>query len=336
MNVSTAVKQKYFNGVANRDETNKYLNILKNNFKEVGMVAFGQIKFLTNQEPKSEGDYNLTVIDNLVDFSKKNNLRLHYNTVINNKNSFPDWYWQLSSEKKKNFLKSHIKKVVNRYKKDFYLFKLVNECVRDKENNFLGTNESKTKLITQMFKWAKEESPASLFMINDFGNFYNKDVRQSYIELVNNIRKEDGPIDVVGLQSHMWSFQLPSNKDIENTLQLFDDEISLPLYITEFDISYDDSLHGGSKIDPQKPFTSREGIKYENWYHYQAFAYKHFFDTCKRAGFVKGFTFWELCDEDVKWERPGIGLFNEKFTPKPAYKLLKDDLSQEVIVGRSS
>lgn len=326
MNVSSAVKQKYFNGAANAAETEKYLNLILDNFKEVGMVAFGQIKFLVNKEPESEADYNWATIDNFVKFAESSNIRLHYNTVINNKNSFPGWYWKLSANNKLNFIERHIKAIINRYKNNFYLFKLVNEQVRDKEENFLGSGKAKTELIVQMFKWAREASPDSLLMINDFGNFYNKEIRENYIKLINDVKNAGGPIDIIGLQSHMWSFELPSDKDIINTIDLIHTKTKLPIYISEFDISYDDTIHGGSKINPQNPFVNREGKKYKSWFDYQAYAYKHFFNLCKQTGFVDGFTFWGFIDEDDNWERPGIGLFDKNYKPKLAYESIKEKL----------
>lgn len=323
MRVSTVVRHKYFNGAASAEDTDRYRGIITNNFREVGMVAFGQIGFVANNEPKSETDYNWKTIDNLVDFSKKNNLQLHYNAVINNKNSFPEWYKSLTPKKKNDFLQNHIKTVVKRYKNDFYLFKLVNESVRDNEEDFLGTNESRVGLIAKMFKWAKEESPDSLFMINDFGNFFDEEIRQKYIKLINEVKDVGGPIDVVGLQSHMWPFQLPPNKNIRETLSQIHRDVKLPIHITEFDLSYDNSIHGGNKIDPQKAFIDRRGVKYNNWFDYQAYAYSHFFDICNKTSYIEGFTFWGFCDEDVAWERPGIGIFDKDFNPKPAYKFLR-------------
>jgi len=264
-----------------------------------------------------------------VDFGTKNNLRLHYNTVINNKNSFPDWYWNLSPPDKKSFLESHVRAVVGRYEDQFYLYKLVNEPVRDDEENFLGTDEGRVELIAQIFKWAKEESPNSLMMINDFGNFYKEDVRQRYIALVNKVKKAGGPIDVVGLQGHIWTFELPPDEDAKKALDEINDETELPIYITEFSLSFDNSIYGGLKIDPNVPFVTRKGIKYSNWFDYQGFAYRYFFNLCKKTGYVGGFTFWGFCDEKVAWERPGIGLFDEAFKPKPAFKVLEGVLKQK-------
>ena len=247
----------------------------------------------------------------------------------NNKDSFPDWYWKLSYTDKKSFLENHVKAVVGRYKNKFYLYKLVNESVRDEEENFLGTGENRINLIAQIFKWAKEESPNSLMMINDFGNFYKEDIRRGYIKLIKEVKKAGGPIDVVGLQGHMWTFDLPPDDEIEKTLSQIHEETGLPIYITEFDLSFDNSIHSGRKIDPNEPFVTRGGTKYNNWFDYQAFAYKRFFDICNSTDYVHGFTFWGFCDEKVAWERPGIGLFNEGFKPKPAFEVLRHVLIQE-------
>lgn len=322
MKVSTVVSQKYFNGTADKEASQKYRKLIISNFKEVGMVAFGQIKFIL----QNETNYNWDKIDTLVNFALKNDLRLHYNTVINNKSSFPEWYWKLNPNKKLAFLKNHIETVIGRYQNKFYLYKLVNESIRDNETDFLGTGYSKNDLVSKIFKWAKAITPDSLMMINDFGNFFREDIRKKYVELINNVQKAKGPIDVVGLQGHIWTFELPTDENILKTLNFFYDNTKLPIYITEFDLSYDNTLHGGQKIDPMQPFTTRDGKLFSNWFEYQAFAYRHFFDLCKDSDLVKGFTFWGFCDENVAWERPGIGLFDQKFNPKPAFRSLQDVL----------
>jgi len=323
MNISTVVKQKFFNGVASEEETLRYLNLIVENFEEVGMVAFGQLKFVAQTEPSTAADYNWKTIDNLANFATRNGLRLHYNTVINNKKSFPGWYWNLGSRDKRRFLENHVRAVVRRYKDKFYLYKLVNESVRGEGENFLGTGESRANVIAQIFKWAKEESPKSLMMINDFGNFYKDDIRRAYAELINEVKSFGGPIDVVGLQGHMWTFELPSDEVVTKTIVQVHRETGLPIHITEFDLSFDNSIYGGPKIDPSAPFVTRNGTRYGNWFDYQAFAYKHFFDICNSLNCVCGLTFWGFCDEEVGWERPGIGLFDESLRPKPAFEALR-------------
>lgn len=316
MKISTVVPQKYFNGVIKENEREAYLQLLKQNFDNVGMIAFGQLKFLTQEFPEKEADYNWKVIDNFLEATKNLGLNVHYNTVINNKTSYPKWYWDLSKENKLIFLEKHIKTVIGRYKENFYFYKLVNEMVRDQENDFLGTGLDRTYVIAQMFKWAKETSPEIKLMINDFGNFYKRDIRQQYIELINRCLDQGAPIDIVGLQGHMWTFELLDDEVILKTLTEIKEKTKLQVNVTEFDISYDNTIHGGEKIDPIVPFITRNSQKFNNWFEYQKYAYQHFYDLCKTSDLVEELTFWGFVDENVAWERPGIGLYDEKMEEK--------------------
>ena len=44
MKLGTIVQAKYFNGVADPEESSKYQSLLKGNFSQVGMFAFGQMR----------------------------------------------------------------------------------------------------------------------------------------------------------------------------------------------------------------------------------------------------------------------------------------------------
>ena len=149
-----------------------------------------------------------------------------------------------------------------------------------------------------------------------------ENVRDKYVELINGVKDAGGQIDTVGLQGHMWTFELPSDNDIKETLEYIHTKTGLPLHITEFDISYDNSIHGGGKIDPQRPFITHDSKEYENWFAYQTFAYTHFAELCDGIDYVQELTFWGCVDEDVEWERSGIGLFDNNMKPKPAFKAL--------------
>ncbi len=332
MHVGTIASQKYFNGIAPTEQTLIFKRLLTQNFKEAGTLAFGQMKFIVNNDSSC---YDWKILDNFVDFAQKNKLNVHYNTVINNKNSFPDWYWKLSPTDKVKSLEAHIRKVLSRYKGKFYLYKLVNEMVRDDEANFLGTNTDRTDLIAKMFQWAKEEDPDALLMINDFAVFVRDDIRKAYIEMINKILEKGGPIDVIGEQGHLGHpspyktpvFQLPTDEMLNLALDEIHSSTKLPIYVTEFDISYDNSPldpYDGSKIDPKLPFTDVNGEQFKSWYLYQAYAYKHFYEVCQVKNFVQGLIFWGFYDGDtLKNERPGTGFFDSEFAPKPVYEEMK-------------
>ena|SRR5258708_5100713 len=71
------------------------------------------------------------------------------------------------------------------------------------------------------------------------------------------------------------------------------------------------------------PFKSSAG-DFHNWFEYQAYAYKHFYDVLEQKGCVEGLTFWGFTDKDwPNWERPGVGFFDQSFKPKPVHKVFE-------------
>jgi len=336
MDTGTIIQPKYFNGVATSKESIEYQSNLVQYFKHVGMLAFGQMPFIAKIGPDPEKDYDWRNIDCLLDFAKKHDIRVHYNTVINShKNSFPDWYYELSAEEKKKALERHIKAIVGRYKDRIEFYKLVNESNPYEEENFLGTNETKTDLIVQMFAWAKEVHPEGEFIVNDHFPFLQQDkIRTNFISLIKRLKEKGAQIDAIGIEGHLGykpvPFQIPSDDDFDTTIEDVYNSTGLPIYITEFDISYNNAPvnpYPGSVIDPNNPFEAN-GVTYANWFDYQAYAYKHFYELCKKKEFIKRLYFWGFSDKDwYKWERPSVGFFDENFKPKPVFNEMQEILN---------
>lgn len=332
MRVGTIASQKYFNRLASEKQTNAFKKAASV-FDDIGTLAFGQMQFITNEKLKN---YNWEVLDRFIDFAEASELNAHYNTVINNKHSFPEWYWKLSTSQKLKTLETHTRRVVRKYKDKFLVYKLVNEMVRDEEEDFLGTGRARTKILAELFTWAKDESPNSLFMINDFGVVVRKDMRKAYIQMVSQVLEQGAQIDIVGIQAHLGHpspyknpvFQLPSDEEIHGALEEIYSSLKLPIYITEFDLSFDNrpkSPYPGSSINPKVVFEDTEGKKFASWYEYQKYAYRHFYDLCKSKKFVECLVFWRLSDGDVSREgRPEGGFFTEDFQLKRVYEGMKD------------
>lgn len=337
MKLGTIVQAKYFNGVASPEESSKYQNLLKNNFSQAGMFAFGQMPFIA-KGPDPETEYDWRNTDALVDFGVKNGIDILFNSVVNSQeNSFPDWYKKLSPSDKEKALERHVKAVVGRYKGKVKTFKLVNEAFRFPEDNFYGTSETKPKLIAKIFSWAKEKYPEGVFILNDHIPLLNIDeLRAAYIGLIRNLKEINTPIDVVGIEGHLGyrplPFQLPTDEEIHVTLDEVHTVAGCPIHITEFDLSYNNGPskeYPGSKIDPNQQFVS-DGVEYTSWFDYQAYAYKHFCEVCIAKEYVDDLVFWGFRDDSkVGWERPGTGFFNEDFSPKPVFQTMKQFLSNQ-------
>ncbi len=341
MHLGTIAPQKYFNGVATETEKADFTQKVIANFSTVGTLAFGQMKFIVNEQQDA---YNWTALDNFITFTKKYGLKAQYNTVINNKDSFPDWFLKLTEKERVLALEKHIKTVVKRYGEDFQVYKLVNEVVRNEEANFFGTGMQKAELIANMFTWAKETNPNVQLMLNDFAIFVREDIRKMYIDLIIKVLGLGGPIDVVGFQGHLGYpspystpvFQLPPDSMLITALDEVYSETGLPIYVTEFDLSYTNNPlnpYTGSEIDPHNAFTDLNGKRYNSWFDYQAYAYKHFYEICASKSFVTSLTFWDFYEKDtLPNERPGAGFFDKAGNEKPVYKnmktILKSNLSK--------
>ena len=336
MKLGTIVQAKYFNGVADPEESSKYQSLLKGNFSQVGMFAFGQMPFIA-KGPDPEKDYDWKNTDALVEFGSSNSVEILYNTVINSQeNSFPDWYKKLSPIDKEKALEKHVKTVVERYRGRIKIFKLVNEAFRFSEENFYGTNESRPALIAKIFSWAKEEYQEGVFMLNDHIPFLkNDELRIAYINLISSIKKAGAPIDVVGIEGHLGyrptPFQLPPDDEINLALDEIHAAAKCPIHITEFDLSYNNDPvknHPGSRIETNQSFFC-QGVEYDNWFDYQAYAYKHFYNVCSTKNYVENLVFWGFRDDSkITWERPGTGFFNEDFSPKPVFRVMEPVLTK--------
>lgn len=337
MKIGIVVHQKFFNGATSADDTVKYQQLLKTNFKNVGMFAFGQMPMIAQNGPDPERDYNWQNIDKLLAFTEANNIEVHYNTIVNHYDSAPQWFKDLPPDQKKAALEKHIRAVVSRYRGRIKIFKLVNEAFRFESDNFWGTNTDAISLITDIFRWAKEEYPEGVFLLNDHIPFLPDDeLTHKYLDFIKRLLANGAPIDAIGLEGHIGyrpTFKLPTDDQIEQVLTQFYQVSGLPLYITEFDLSYNNAPnqpYPGSDLDPERPFND-ESQEFANWWQYQAYAYKHFLEICLTKDYVAGVTFWGFYDDPaITWERPGTGFIDQNFQPKPNLLAIQQLLNSNI------
>jgi len=96
-------------------------------------------------------------------------------------------------------------------------------------------------------------------------------------------------------------------------------QFGLPIYITEFDISYYYILDSNPSFNPDDQFEN-----YDSWWDYQADAYMEAFEVFSEYPLVKMIHLWDIYD-GISW-LPGTGLFDEDFNPKPVYYRLENFL----------
>lgn len=334
MNIGTILHHKYFNGVVGRNEAIEYQKLVRYGFKHFGMFGTGMLQMVVKYE---NGDviYDFSNVDRIVKAFSGGGNYLHYNTVITGRlDAFPQWFKGFSKEEKLLFLESHVRKIVSRYRGLIDTFKLVNEAVREEEENYLGTGLNKSEVLTKIFKWAVDENPKATYMINEFGSLVRDEIREKYILMIKEIVEKGGRIDIVGVQGHLGyypkPFEIPSDELLNKAFDNIYEEIQLPISVTEFDLSYRNHTfepYSGSEIDPKDEFEIN-GIKYPNWYKYQGYAYTHFIEYCKSKEYIESVYFWSFVDDPtLTHERIECGLVDKDFKPKVIFATILEGIN---------
>ncbi len=100
-----------------------------------------------------------------------------------------------------------------------------------------GTNGN-WQWITNSFLWAREACPNAILILNDFNNIEWSNDNQHFINIVNTVLENGGPIDAVGAQAHDLDNGAVSFQTVSNLLNKLHEDTGLPVYITEMDMSY--------------------------------------------------------------------------------------------------
>lgn len=333
MYTGTILHHKYYNGVIKGEAATHYTEVAHRYFGHFGMFGTGMFSMIA-KGPDIQKDYEWRNTDLLIESALANGSHIHFNTVITGHlDVFPEWYKQLSPEEKLYALESHVRAVINRYKNKISFFKLVNEATRESDEQYLGTNLTKTDLIANIFKWAVDAYPEGKYMLNEYGCLINHEIREKFLRLVDEVKTLGGRIDIIGEQAHSGylprPFYLPPDEVIINALDELHKRTELPIVITEFDLSHKNGDYAGGEIAPNLPVEC-DGVKYNSWYDYQAFAYTHFQKLCQSLGYVEGMFYWSMADDPtITWERPGCGLFTEQLKPKEGLKTLLVELESQ-------
>lgn len=184
------------------------------------------------------------------------------------------------------------------------LIDVVNEPPPHTEPNYAGAIGGGTngdwQWITNSFKWARQYCPGAILILNDFNNIEWSGDNQHFIDIVNTVRENGGPIDAVGAQAHDLDHASVTPQSVSNLLRKLHDDTGLPVYVTEMDLSYSD--------DQQ-----------------QLSAYQQYFPMFMDADFVPGITIWGWIHGSTWDLAPDSGLVRNGRS-RPAMTWLMDQL----------
>lgn len=179
--------------------------------------------------------YNFALADKLVEYGKKNNIKINAHTLI--------WHSQLPAfarriqdvDSFKTFFKNHINTVAARYEGKVFSWDVVNEALNEdgtmRRSIFLS--KMGDNFVTEAFRIAQKASPTAELYYNDYNNEQPKK-RAGCLALVKKVQEAGVRIDGVGIQGHWHMGKVPFKEIEESILQY--SALGLKVMFTELDI----------------------------------------------------------------------------------------------------
>lgn len=275
-----------------------------------------------------EDAYNWAPADTIVNFAKRNNLRMRGHTLCWH-NQAPPWMFvddqgnQVSKEVLLQRLRDHITAVVTRYKGTIYAWDVVNEVIDDNDEGFYRESPwykiCGDEYIEKAFIYAHKADPDALLFYNDY-NTESPGKRDRIFKLLTRLLAIGVPVHGVGLQGH-WSIYGPDESAIRESIEKFA-SLGLDVQVTELDVSVYPSENDRREKRAGEPdsFTG-EMMKKQTEQYKKAF--KVFREQKEKVSSV---TFWNVSDRrswldnfPVRGRKNYPLLFDQQLNPKQAY-----------------
>jgi endo-1,4-beta-xylanase len=297
----TALYEKYFKNLFNYAVIGTYWDVTENKRDE---------HFWTN-------------FDKEVAMANRNGWQIQSAPILwgTNQAGTPNW---LPFEKKEldKIIEKRIARYFEKYPKTAADIEIVNEPLSPEPDVFakrLGKN-----YIDSAFEQARQISPNSRLMINDYGVFGSVSANnynfEKYFDLISELKKRQVPFDVIGIQSHA-NREWYSPADVAEKLNRYAAQ-GKPLQISEF--SAQTKNYDNRKTYERVLGNYRSGIWDDAK---QAEFYREFYTVAFGNPNVEAIVQWGL--DDARAWLPGIGLIDEKGNLKPNYIVLDQLINKE-------
>ena len=259
LSLKEAFGDKFFVGVAlnTRQVAGKdsaATRLIKRHFNSI--VAENCMKSV-NIHPE-EGRYNFGAADSIVEYGEKNGMAVIGHCLIWHSQCAP-WFCvdkegkNVSPDIMKQRMKEHITTVVNRYKGRIKGWDVVNEAVAD-DGSYRNSRFYQIlgeEYIPLAFQYAYEADPEAELYLNDYG-MSNPSKRNTYVKIINDLKKRGLRIDAIGMQGHM-GMDYPNIEEFEKSMLAFA-STGVKLMITEWEMSALPTVHEGANISDTVAF----------------------------------------------------------------------------------
>ncbi len=277
--------------------------------------------------------YNFELADKLVEYGKKNNIKINAHTLI--------WHSQVpafvrgikSADSIRTFFTNHITTVASRYDGKVESWDVVNEALNEDGTmrNSLFLKNLGPDYIVEAFRLAQKAAPNTLLYYNDY-NIEAPKKRAGALDIVKKIQAAGVKIDGVGIQGH-WHLGKVPYQHIEESIEAFA-KLGVKVMFTELDISVlPNPLRGNvADISARADDNANKGNPYVNGLpdsvqYALAKDYEQLFKLfLKHKDKVTRVTFWGV-EDGGSWLNgfPVRGrtnyplLFDRKYQAKPAF-----------------
>ena len=244
--VGMITRASYINGGG------KHVEILKQEFNNLT----SEYEMKMNVMYPSDGNYDFTAADAIVNFAQANNMDVHGHALIWH-NSTPDWVKNFSGTDSEfeAMVEDYITTVVTRYKGKVRSWDVVNEALEDGSGHPLRNSVFRQKMgddyVKKCFQFARNADPDCLLFYNDYNMAASSSKRTAMFALVDSM---GDLIDGVGAQMHI-SYDGPSKSDIQAVVDGTVSRSKL-LHFSELDIranpNNDQTILTSHRADEQK------------------------------------------------------------------------------------
>lgn len=295
----TPLSEKGPNAV-NQDWANAY----------TALFNYGTLPFYWDQYEPRQGTTNEQALRAMADWSRKRGIVTHGQPLLS-ASSAPAWV-PVNIQDTQNSMEKRLKNITGSFCGLVDYWTVVDEPISGQRvNNPVGAwLNSRTPAVAcaDALAWAGAGCPKATMIINDFRT------DQDYRDLLQNITREKGKYDGIGLQMHMHRGNWPFYQvwDICNRFEDF----KVPLYLTEVTVLSGAPRTGvGTSQQTGDWPTTTEGEAAQAEY------VEKFYTLLFSHPSVQAITWWDFSDLNA-WQGAPAGLLRKDMSKKPAYERL--------------
>ena len=204
----------------------------------------------------TRGQYNWGGADNAFNYAKNHNFPFKFHCFVWG-SQYPSWIKDLSPSERYKAIEEWMDAAKKHYP-DLQLIDVVNEAMEGHQNDTYlmrealgGNGKTGYDWLIKAFEMAHERWPNAILIYNDY-NVLQWGVNE-FIGLVGTLRDAGAPIDAYGCQAHHFTLNNCAQSTLKNNLSTIQDGLKMPMYVTEYDISFADDADQEKRYKEQIP-----------------------------------------------------------------------------------